>query len=336
MSSVEQRPQHRRFYILATLFSVGGILLLLSRVNPDAVIEAMQQVNIGFFALSTLIAVGIQVIVALRWRVLLSYRLPLWHSVTASFVGLAVNAVTPLRLGEVVRAGLARRSAQLPMSETIPSIILGQLLDWLTLLLLGLLLIMTVPLSPQLVNTMVIVGGATIVSLAILYIITHISGTQRQQAKGILSRYFNDRVVQFIRRVLAHIRNGLESLNNRGQLLNAIGLSLLFWSILALANWLLLPTLIPAPSIWMGVSLSFATGLGRVAPALPGDIGTLDLAVMLNLIALGVPEDIAITVALLIRIRYIIMIIVVGLIGISGERLSITNIRQLAHEQQNP
>jgi hypothetical protein len=252
--------------------------------------------------------------------ILLEHRLPYLNAISATFLGFLANAILPFRLGELVRARLVKRN-NIAISEAIPSIILGQLLDVLVLVAFGVFLIILGVFSVELTNTILLVGCIVVSIFILFYVFTHLSTPFYSRIQQTINTYFGDRVLRIVARISSNIRTGLGALNNPVQLFYASVLSLLFWTALVVGNWILVLSLIESPSILIGVVLALASGLGRLIPALPGDIGTLDAVVMVSILLLGVPEDIAITIMILIRIRYIVTVVLGGIIGLMIEGL---------------
>jgi glycosyltransferase 2 family protein len=306
--------------LLAGFLSIASILFILSRMDIDSVAKILEQVNVSHIIASTCFAVGVQLIWALRWTILLEHRLPYLNAISAAFLGLIANAILPFRLGELVRARLIKRN-HVAISEAIPSIILGQLLDVLVLVAFGVFLIVMGVFSAQQANTILLVGCVAVSILILFYFITHLSTPFYSRIQYMINAYFSDRLLRIVANIASNIRTGLGALNNPVQLFYASVLSLLFWLALAVGNWILVLSLIESPSILIGVVLALASGLGRLIPALPGDIGTLDAVVMVSILLLGVPEDIAITIMILIRIRYIVTVVLGGIIGLMIEGL---------------
>jgi uncharacterized protein (TIRG00374 family) len=315
--------------LISILLSLLGLVFLLSRLDLAQVGQALRGMDYAFFLLSLLLATGVQVFFPWRWCVLLNYRISLWHSVTACFAGDFINAITPLRLGEIARAVLIRRSQAVPLSEALSSIVLAQVLDLLSLLLMGVLLLWAAPLPPQLVQSGGLLGLLTLAGLALLFVMTR-WGTQIEArlSPGLLRLVgagLGDRLLRLFRSTLT----GLQALRNPLQLLYASLISVALWLVIAWSGWVLLLGMMDAPGLELGLAVSFAGGIGRLLPALPGSIGTLDFAVLISLTTLGVPDDTAIAFVLLLRLRYVLLTAITGVIGLLGEGLSLGGLRRL-------
>ena len=316
------------FRLLPIVLSLGGLAILLSRLNLPDLLRALEQVNYGYFALSFLLALLTQFFPPWRWGILLNYRISFWHSCTSTFTGDFVNAITPLRMGEVVRAGLIRRSQNIPMGEALSSIVLSQILDMLSLMVLAVILLLTATVSETLLRAGVIMGVVGVVSIIALFFMARSADALEKRLEPLFLKYLGEmRGPKMVSR-FRHLLNGLQSLKSPVQLAYSLFVSVSMWLILALSGWVLLKGMMPSPALVLGIAVGFAGGVGRLIPALPGSIGTLDFAVMLSLTTLGVPEDMAIAFVLLLRLRYILITLVTGTIGLMAEGMSLSGLRQ--------
>jgi hypothetical protein len=314
--------------LLPIILSLGGLAILLSRLNLADLLDALEQVNYGYFAISFLLALLTQFFPPWRWVILLNYRIAFWPSCTSTFTGDFVNAITPLRMGEVIRAGLIHRSQNIPMGEALSSIVLSQILDMLSLVALGGILLLTASVSETLLRAGVIMGLLGVVSIGVLFLMARSADALEKRLQPLFLRFMGETRGANMRNRFRHLIDGLRALQSPVQLVYSLFVSLSMWLILALSGWVLLMGMLPSPSWVLGIAVGFAGGVGRLIPALPGSIGTLDFAVMLSLTTLGVPEDTAIGFTLLLRLRYILITLVTGTIGLMAEGMSLSGLRQ--------
>ncbi len=338
MNKTMTPPLHSRRGLLVTLLSialsVGGLLFLFSRLDLAAVGEALQTVDYGLFVVSTVMATLLQLMFPWRWWVLLNYRVSLWRSTTACLAGDFVNAVTPLRMGEVARAALIHRSEGVSWGAALSTIVLSQLLDLLALAFMGVLVLFIAPLPPELTQAGVVVGGLTLAAMLVLLVMALRADALQTWLMPLLTRLAGEqrggRVLGLVRGAL----EGLQTLRNPLQLLYAVAISVALWLLIGLSGWVLLVGMLPAPGLELALAVSFAGGIGRLLPALPGSIGTLDFAVVFSLTTLGVPDDIAIASTLLLRLRYVLVTAITGVVGLLGEGVSLGRVRQMVSESR--
>ncbi len=311
--------------LMRVVLSITGLILLFSRLDAKELADVLQRVDLGFLLLSLAITTGSQFIPPWRWQIILRRSITFRHSCSATFVGNFVNAFTPLRMGEVVRAGLIRKNENIPLTESLSTIVLGQIMDVLSLVTLGILLVLFAPLPETLVQ-----GGAIVGALALIGIFVLLATLRWSHlAELLIIRVAGEKRAVLLLRWFHNILNGLQTLNNPLQFFYALGLSLGFWLTTALAGWTLLPGLVESPGFMLGVAMAFGGGIGRLLPALPGSIGTLDFAVLVSLTALGVGDDAALAIVLLLRLRYMLVTVITGTLGMMAEDLSLSGLRQL-------
>ncbi len=317
---------------LSLILSAAGLLFLFTRLDLAAVGDALRQADYLYFLLSLLIATAVQWLFPWRWWVLLNYRISLWHSTTACFAGDFVNAVTPLRMGEIARAALIRRSEGISWSEALSTIMLSQFLDLLALVIMGVLLLFIAPLPPELTQASIVLGIITLLGLAVLLALALRADILQARLTPLLTRLAGEqrggRALGIVRGAL----DGLQTLRNPLQLLYAVGISVTLWLVIGFSGWVLLVGMMPAPGLELGLAVSFAGGIGRLLPALPGSIGTLDFAVMVSLTTLGVPDETAIVFVLLLRLRYVLHTVITGAIGLVAEGVNLGRLRQMVSE----
>ncbi|MBZ0294116.1 MAG: flippase-like domain-containing protein [Anaerolineae bacterium] len=317
---------------LSLILSIAGLVFLFSRLDIEAVRDALRTVDYGYFLLSLLIATLVQFFFPWRWRVLLNYRVSLWHSSTACFAGDFVNALTPLRMGEIVRATLIRRSEGISLSEALSTIVLAQLLDLLALVAVGVLLLLVAPLPEALVQAGAVIGVLSLIGLAVLMVAAYRTEQIHARIEPLLSRLAGEQRGGRVLRLIRGALDGLQTLRSPLQLLYAAGISLGLWLIIAFSGWVLLRGMMPNPGLELGLAVSFAGGIGRLLPALPGSIGTLDFAVMFSLTTLGVPDEVAIAFVLLLRLRYVLHTAITGSVALVSEGMNLHRLRQLVNE----
>lgn len=315
----------RRYILpaLPILFSLIGAGIIISRLDVAELTEALNRLPLAYFLLSLLLAVLSQFLPARRWWVMLgraggdAYR----ACCTALFIGNFANAFMPLRMGELLRAALIRRSRVISMSGALSSIILAQLMDIAAVLVLGLAVLLFAPLPPEMVAGLVFsavvvcVGGIALIGIARLN--PALLPIQRD----------------WLNKLLSGVSTGLNTLKDRRDLIVTFGLTMAFWLGVAIMTWvLLLPLMADSsqaePLLIYGLAAAFGAGAGRMLPALPGDIGTVDFAVFFSLTALGVPESVALAITLLTRLRYILMTLIVGLGALWLESLNPFTVRR--------
>lgn len=307
-------PPSRRTWLVSGGLSAAGIAFLLSRVDVESIGAALQQADYGMFGLSLLLAVLVQFITPWRWRVLLDNQISLRHSTSAVFVGNFISALVPLRGGEVVRAVMAQKIAGVNLMQSVLTIVITQVFDLLLLALLGFSLLLVAPLPPELAQAALVTGLLVLAVAAGLVGLMLLPDTH-QQTKARLRALAGDRIYGLASRLVGRISAGLKLLTDPSMFAYALALSVLFWIITTLSGAVLLLGWLDSDVLLAGAMMAFTGGVGRILPALPGSLGTLDALVLLGLTALGIDESLALAVVVLLRVRYTLMVIITGVIG---------------------
>lgn len=304
-------PRRWLTFGVALILSLGGLYFLLRDLDIVRVQAMFRLVDYRMFGLSLLVAVISQVLPAVRWRVLLDNRASYWNCMSALFVSNFISAVVPFRLGEVARAGLINRSEHIGIAASVVTIVAGHILDVLTLLLLGLVLLLVVPLPPELIRASTILAAVIGVGIVGVAAGWHLNG--RLAANSLYSRVSGIR--QKIMPSLMILREPL-------RLTQVVSLSLGFWLVTVLSGVLLLFSLVQGDVLVLAAMLTFTAGIGRLLPALPGSIGTVDAAVLLGLVSVGMNHDEAVMLVLLLRLRYTLMTAITGAFGFALQFLT--------------
>lgn len=319
MSESSSTPLRQRVLRLLPVFlSLIGLLLLLSQLNWQDVQRILQNADLAPIILSLVLAIGIQFIGAARWWVLLSQQPRYSECCRALFIGNFTNTFTPLRMGDVARAYIINRHTDIPIPTALSTILLGHLMDVSALLVLGVIVAFNIDLPPEVIQGGVILAVVGLAAALGLFV----------ALRGANSQMIQKRLAGSVQRILSNAANGFNSLQDRRLFALASVLSLAFWFGLALTNWILLSALLDESTLILGLTVAFAAGMGQLLPALPGGIGTLDAAVLVSLSIVGISEDVALAFVILLRLRYLAMFGLPGIVALLTEGVSIGELRQ--------
>ena len=160
--------------ILINLVSLGCLVWALHDVSWVDLKDDMATIDYGWVALAGAFELGVYLMQAVRWRLVLRpvARLGFRQAVRAIFVGLFTSEVLPFRGGEAVRCFLVTRWTKLPFSVSVASVLIERVFDGLWLWLGLWLSLKYVELPKQLgyVNDglgLFVLGGAVILGLAL-------------------------------------------------------------------------------------------------------------------------------------------------------------------------
>ena len=274
-----------------------------------------------------------------RWQVLLKplkhlSRKQLFPVVCIGYMG---NNVYPARAGEVLRSILLKQSDDVPISGSLATIVVERLFDGITILALVLLNFRQfVQIAPdaEWVNRIqtgsILVAGIfgliLIVFLAMLFL-----PKQTQAVSGwLINKLLPAKLRPKVSGILDKFIEGLRVLRSPGQSLLVLALSMLVWVLEGGLYWGVMKAL--------GLDLSFMSlllvegvvNLVLLIPAAPGGLGTFDAAARFMLSLFGIPAELALGYALMLRVALWIPITALGAIFFVKEGFSLsTNIEQM-------
>ena len=300
--------------------TVGGLLglavgavalgLALRDVDPAGVAAAFARAGVGTIALGAIVHVAVMVVYALRWRLLLGRPdLPLDRTVGVVGLGYLANYTLPGRPGELVRAGLMRGLAGVPLALGLASLLLEKVLDGVTIL--GSALVYSlIGELPPLLRGSVLVGAGTFALAGALLALVGVVPAGRLP------------LPHWARERLAEVGGPVRGLASPRALAPLVLLGAVIWlGIVAQQGMLCLAVgLAPEPRAWL--LLYAALGLASVVPGAPGYVGTYQLAAVLALGAFGVEREPAFAVATLYQVSRLVGSLVVGAWAASREGLT--------------
>ena len=266
---------------------------------------------------------------ALRWRVLLSRArkepAPVWTLFKLEAIGLAVNNVLFLRLGEIARSALAARRLGISMLASLASVAIERALDVAALLT---IFICAARVAPGIVPRQVIVGSMLVLGGAILALGLLAVAESSVAPGGVIERAL--RRWPKVHGLVAQLALGAAVLRSPAAAAQAVVLSLILWSVDAALYWagayaLGLQHLMDYPRSVL--TLSWA-GASSAIPAAPGAIGTFEAVVASILAKLGAGPDAAFAYALVTHMVMYLFVTVLGLFFLSREGVSLAQLRE--------
>jgi glycosyltransferase 2 family protein len=273
---------------------------------------------------------------AVRWRVLLDGRISLKDSFHVMNVGYFINAVLPLRIGELVRAVLATRlDPPVRVLTSLSTILVERLIDTLAVFgLVGITLaILPVGLEIGVIGAVLGIGAVTGV------IVLTIFAARPLWAHSLLDTF--GRVIPLLRRPSLHewadhLLDGIKPLTSWRATLLVLFWTIIGWASSVIAGYILLFAIFDDPT-WAAAMAMIALASFVVAvPAVPGNLGPFEAAVVFGLAGAGLVENAsdapAVAFALLLHIINILVYVSLGLIGLWVQDVSLGEVTQAAQK----
>jgi len=279
---------------LAALLSVLVYAVLAALTDAEAVAETLRDFPISTLVAMLLLALLCYLLRALRWRGYagrLGHPASLGDAVYVHFSSMTMT-VTPGKVGEVLKAYLAREIVGMPMARGVTLLFVERLIDLIAVLVLSL-----GGLSLFLKGTFWFPGMLALVFAGTLVLS---SGWFHSRAlKFVTTRPWMQRHKASATAVSETLRSSLAL----GPLLGWTGVSVIAWGAEGLAFWLCLRAL---DFTQLGVASAVAVyALSTVIGALlflPGGIGVTEASLAGLLIAAGASGDVATAATVLIRL----------------------------------
>jgi uncharacterized membrane protein YbhN (UPF0104 family) len=321
--------KRRAAAILGVLTSLFFLWLALRKVQFAALGAALAAASWGWLVPMTAIMCFDLAIRGARWRVLLSRAEPkdrsLWTLVKLSAIGLSVNNVLPLRLGEVARAALGARHLGVPVLAVLASVAIERALDVAALLT---IFIGATFLAPGIVPARVVVGAGFVLGGAIVALVV-LAAAESMLAEGALLERALRRWPK-LHSLVEQLALGAAVLRSPSAAAASVAMSLLLWNVDAALYWagsrlLGLGALMDYPRAVL--TLSWA-GASSAIPAAPGAIGTFEAVVGSILTKFGAAPEAAFAYALVTHMVMFLFVTCVGLLLLSREGVSLAQLKE--------
>ncbi len=158
--------------IIGFLLGIGFLFLWIKLIDVKQVITYAKNLNITFLILAGFFYLTAYVFRSLRWRTLLSSFVKI--SVIRAFLywmsGNFLNYLIPIRAGEIIRSYFLKKSDDIPISQSLPSVFLDKMFDSMAILIVIVLIpIMKIKLSGYLIALIVAISLLLLVGLFVIF-----------------------------------------------------------------------------------------------------------------------------------------------------------------------
>ena len=298
---------------------------LVTQLDLDSLLTSLRGARYGWLLPAFLLLLTGQMVRALRWRALLEGGLPAARAFHILNISYMANAFLPFRFGELARMWLVRPG--LSSMRTAGSILLERLLDTLAVLILLAAALSVLPeagesyrQAARLMLPLLLALALTLYSLA----------RRRALARRLLDWVLRRPLPGVLRRLplaawLEALLDGLQPLTSPALLLRVLAWTLAGWALSLLASYLMMLIFYERADLAVAALAIVAAALVIALPAVPGNIGTYQWAVMLALAAGGYGEPLdAANVSLGIAIHGInlLMYTMTGCLGLLREQVT--------------
>jgi hypothetical protein len=239
--------------------------------------------------------------------------------------GYLLNNLLPFRLGEVGRAFLLAKKANLKFLQVFSTILIERALD--VAMAAGLLLT-TLPFVVQTGlgwQVALITGGLVLFGLGLLYLLA------RNQSWALIQFQALGQRISILQRVLKeqHLLSffsGLDALTDSRRFLIVILLMFLNWGVALLQFFLLVRAFFPEAQVLWGAFTLSVMALGIAVPSSPGGIGVMEVSIMGALAAFNLDPSASLAAALTAHLCNYLVTGVFGAFALARDGLSLTGL----------
>ena len=284
--------------------SVFFLWLVFRSADLDAVWTALRSADVGLVVLATIVIQGVYVAQGARWRLVadtLEQTVRRFYALVLG--GIGANNILPLRIGDLLRARWLAKLAAIPSGQAFGSVLRDRACDVITLVV---ALAVSLPIvgDPDWVRR-VAIGGAVLVAGVAVAIGGAVIYTRLRPRDRRLGR---SRLRQLLRDTVDEVASPI----GRRRLLAALGLSVVAWSVWAVAAGMVGRSLGFRLSPIELVFVTAVVNLGVVIPSSPGFIGTYQWLAVSALAVVGVDGEVAIAFSILMQAIWFIPTTIVG------------------------
>ncbi len=320
----------RRLIQGAVLLTIGALILygLLRSVHPDQVAASIRGANPGWITIGLLAYLAFILIRGWRWLVILRASAPaatLGDATAVTAIGFALNAVSPFKLGELLRIGAIAPRARIGVGEATATVVVERVLDVLALLVIA---IAAAAVSGAGSNSFGLWSGVVVIAVASLAIagIAYLMVSHPQATLALIDRiaaHLPARVGTLVDRFAASGLKGFASLRSPGRLATAALLSVLIWLCIDVGLMACFRALTPQLSFSTLVLACTIFIISQAVSITPGSVGTYEGFFLLVLSTFGAgPAALVTAAAVLNHVGNIAVLLLAGAVGALWLRVS--------------
>jgi hypothetical protein len=312
-----------RYYLSIVGLALGGGLLwlVLLRFDISAAWRQVTATTPRCLLVPLLISLATLPLRPWRWQWMFSreHRPGFWFAGRAFYISLLANNLLPARGGDVLRCFLVSGDPSLHSAgRVLGTLGVEKALDGIALLSVVVLSLFFLDLAPWLERLAAISGlllGGGVLMLVFLHrrpdvcqrIARTVCGFARLPALG--SR---------IESLFTSLAEGLSVIRSLRRLAMLVALTALLWALEGALVWSLAAAMGVPLSLAGGTLVVAVLGLGMMAPAAPGFVGTYEFFATATLITLGVTRDSALGLTLMMHAWFLLVTTGVGVVALAG------------------
>ncbi|HUT85247.1 MAG TPA: lysylphosphatidylglycerol synthase transmembrane domain-containing protein [Elusimicrobiales bacterium] len=305
----------RKFLPAVIGFCLSGLLLYFAFRNVDlkVVTETFAKVKyVHLFILAGAVCLDM-CIRGFRWKILLSKccKTSTWQMTKLEAIGLALNNILPLRLGEFSRAWLGAHILKVPFATVLSTVLVERILDLITL---AILLLVSTQFNGiswiKEYNLMLWVILAAVIIMLVLFTFMEDALNKYKMCSDIAGKFPR------IKKILCQISVGAQSFKNKKLMLSIISSGFCLWLVDGFIYWFATRSMNIEPLISYSKSIVLlcAAAVAVSLPAVPGYFGTFEAAIQHVLVNWQVDKSVALAYAGYVHLIFYFVMTIAGII----------------------
>ena len=311
---------------LGYLIGIACLIWVFHDVQRARILEHLRGVRWAWVASAVFMDVFGYLCQGWRWQLLLRPigYLPVLQTTQGIYVGLFVNEILPMRVGEIARAYLVSRWLRVEFVRLIPSMAVERFFDgvWLAVGI-GLAAIF-VPLPRSLLKAADALGILVLIAAALLVFVVF---RTRDPASEALPESKTGAPRGWLRSSVRRLAHDLRSIGTSRLFYFAFALSLVFMLLEALAFWFVMRAYGLRQSFGVGLVVFLIVHLGTALPNAPANVGTYQFFTVVGLTLFGVDKTLASAFSLAVFLILTVPLWAIGLVALSRTGRTLHSLR---------
>lgn len=310
-----QRHRDRVWVLVGLLVSLTCVVIGVQGIHWQEVFQTFAVVKWEWVGAGACLLVVSFLLFARRWRGILLRRAKLPTLVLFGYlcIGYLINAVLPLRAGDVTRAAVLRKRHSMSTGTAVASVVMERLLDLLIVVGLGVCTAFFFELPSVVRASLVVFSCATVVGLFGLAVLA-IDVKPIKSFRAWMSGMAPQATQPFIDRYVRPFLDGFRVVHSPVNVLRVFFWSALGWVCFVFAvNCFIRSVSLDLP--WTATAVVIVmTSLGAAIPSSPGAIGIYHALAVFALSLFGVPSPVAVAFAMVAHTTAIVVQVGLGAI----------------------
>jgi uncharacterized protein (TIRG00374 family) len=322
--------------VIGAILALLGLVWVFHDLSLADLAAALQGLHWGWIPLAVLFNLTSYTVQGKRWSLLLQPvgRVGFLQATGAVYAGLFVNELLPLRPGEFLRATIVSGKLGSSLSAVIPSMVIERFLEGIWLAIAAAVLIMILPLPPELVRAGDVLGAvmfAAVVGFLVLVLRDPGGDSAHDTSRMATGASLLTRLLLAFRRFLAGQLAGVRLIGRSSRFWAAFFLTALLFLLQGVGFWVVMLACRLPVSLAGGIAIYFVVFMGTALPNAPGNVGTYQFFCVLGLSLLGLAKPRATAFSLVAFFVLTVPLWAAGYLALRRSGLSLHGLRRTLH-----